>query len=313
MSTNADEGADLWVGLGLAEAASTARVGPAPVAEILAGGRRIRRRRRTVVGALALASAVVLAGGAVTELRPGPVASHPLVPAGAGHGSGTGGPPTTAANQATPATPATPATTAAAPPVRDPFTPVRAVVGEGTTPDGKQWKLWRAVWPTAPRERAYEQALALWQERSPYDSAVDKPTKEFVDQYYDPNADVTNTYFTVDGVRLSHDATGTSPAPGKLDPRAGTYIAGGLLGARGKGDTVAPDEIVGLTLGPDIARVKVTWTDGTVTEPPLVTVGDSPMRAAVVARPAGKTARLWEYFDRDGRTVPDSGEQFLTR
>ncbi|MFD8706908.1 hypothetical protein ACFV1W_30615 [Kitasatospora sp. NPDC059648] len=310
MSTNANEDAGLWVGLGLAEAASTARVGPAPVAEILAGGRRIRRRRRTVVGALALASVVVLAGGAVTELRPGSAASHPLVPAGTGHGPGTGGPPATPATPTTPATP--PATTATSPP-RDPFTPVRVVLGEGTTPDGKQWKLWRAVWPTAPRERAYEQALALWQERSPYDSAVGKPTKEFVDQYYDPDADVVNTYFTVDGVRLSHDAAGTSPAPGKLDPRNGTYIAGGLLGARGKGDTVAPGEIVGLTLGPDIARVRVTWTDGTVTEPPLVTVADSPLREAVVVRPEGKTARLWEYFDRDGRTVPDSGEQFLTR
>ncbi|MEU6966450.1 hypothetical protein AB0A71_01695 [Kitasatospora aureofaciens] len=306
MSTNANGDADLWVGLGLAEAASTARIGPAPVADILAGGRRIRRRRRTVVGALALASVVVLAGGAVSELRPGSAVSHPLVPAGPGHGSGTGGPPTAAA------APVSPTPTTAAPPVRDPFTPVRVVVGEGTTPEGKQWKLWRAVWPTAPRERAYEQALALWQERSPYDSAVSKPTKEFVDQYYDPDSDVVNTYFTVDGVRLSHDAAGTSPAPGKLGPRDGTYIGGGLLGARGKGDTVAPGEIVGLSLGPDIARVKVTWTDGTVTEPPLVTVADSPLREAVVARPEGRTARLWEYFDRNGNKVPDSGAQFLT-
>ncbi|MFI9359561.1 hypothetical protein ACIG5E_00635 [Kitasatospora sp. NPDC053057] len=301
MSMNTDEGAGLWVGLGLAEAASTARIGPAPVADILAGGRRIRRRRRTVVGALALASVVVLAGGAVTELRPEPAASHSLVPAGIGQGSGTGGPPTTAA------------TTTAVPPVRDPFTPVRVMIGLGTTPDGKVWKAWQALWPTAPRERAYDQALAVWQERSPYDPAVSKPTKEFVDQYYDPGSDVIDTYFTVDGVRLGHDTVGTSPAPGKLDPRDGTYIGGGLLGARGKGDTVAPGEIVGLTLGPDIGRVKVTWTDGTVTEPPIVGVADSPVRQAVVARPEGKTAKLWEYFDRIGRKIPDSGGQFLTQ
>ncbi|MBD0696134.1 hypothetical protein BG452_23215 [Streptomyces sp. CBMA123] len=295
------EDTDLWVGLGLAEAASTARIGPVPVVDIMAGGRRIRRRRRTVVGALALASAVVLAGGAISELRPVPTASQPLVAAGTGHGAGTGGPPT--------ATPG--ATTTPAP--RDPFTPVRVVVGQGTTPDGKQWKLWRAVWPTAPKDRAYEQALAMWQERSPYDSALTKPTKEFVDQYYDADSDIANTYFTVDGVRLSHDSEGTTPAPGKLDPREGAYISGGLLGARGKDDTVAPGEIIGLSLGPDIARVKVTWTDGTTTEPQIVTVADSPLRSVVLARPEGKTAKLWEYFDKAGTKLPDSGEQFLTR
>ncbi|MFD5461611.1 hypothetical protein ACFWIQ_02125 [Kitasatospora sp. NPDC127059] len=300
-NAEADKDTDLWVGLGLAEAASTARIGPVPVADIMAGGRRIRRRRRTVVGALALASAVVLAGGALSELHPVPTASQPLVAAGTGHGAGTGGPPS-----ATPGAAATPA-------ARDPFTPVRVVVGEGTTPDGKQWKLWRAVWPTAPKDRAFEQALAVWQERSPYDSALTKPTKEFVDQYYDPKSDIANTYFTVDGIRLSHDSTGTTPSPGELDPRERTSIAGGLLGARGKGDTVAPGEIIGLTLGPDIARVKVTWTDGSTTEPQIVTVADSPLREAVVARPEGKTAKLWEYFDKAGAKVPDSGEQFLTR
>ncbi|MET8624053.1 hypothetical protein ABZW30_09930 [Kitasatospora sp. NPDC004669] len=296
MSADADKGTDLWVGLGLAEAAAGAKVGPAPVADILAGGRRIRRRRRTVVGALALASAVVLAGGALAELRPEPAASRSLVPAGTGLGSGTGGP--LSASATTPA-------------VRDPFTPVRVVLGQGTTPDGKEWKLWRALWPVAPRERAYEQALAVWQERSPYDSAVTKPTKEFVDHYYDPDSDVINTYFTVDGVRLSHDAAGITPSPGKLDPRNGAYIAGGLEGHRGKGDTVAPLDVVGLSLGPDIARVKVTWTDGTVTEPPFVTVADSPLRQMVVARPEGKKAKLWEYFDRNGNKLPDSGCQFL--
>ncbi|MER7668340.1 hypothetical protein ABTY61_07710 [Kitasatospora sp. NPDC096128] len=293
----AGQDTDLWVGLGLAEAASTARIGPVPVADIVAGGRRIRRRRRTAVGALALASVVVLAGGAITQLRPDPAASHPLVAAGTGHGAGTGGPPTPA--------PATPA-------ARDPFTPLRVVLGQGTTADGKEWKLWRAVWPTAPKDRAYEQALAVWQERSPYDSAIGKPTPEYVDRYYNADSDVINTYFTVDGVRQSHDSEGVTPAPGKLDPRDGTYIAGGLEGARGKGDTVAPGDIVGLSLGPDIARVKVTWTDGSVTEPTIVTVGDLPLHQAVVARPAGKKAELWEFFDKDGAKVPDSGSQFLT-
>ncbi|MER7846361.1 hypothetical protein ABTZ03_20675 [Kitasatospora sp. NPDC096077] len=286
---------DLWVGLGLAEAASTARIGPAPVADILAGGRRIRRRRRSVVGALALASVLVLAGGAITELRPEPTAGHPLVPAGSGLGSGTGGPPSAAATPA----------------VRDPLTPVRVPLEQGTTADGKLWILWQALWPAAPKERAYAQALAVWQDRSPFDQTLTRPTEDFVNRYYDPDVDVTNTYFTLDGERLGHDAEGTAPSPGKLDPRNGAYLSGGAPGHRGKGDTVAPADVVTLAVGPDIARVKVTWTDGTVTEPPLVSVGDSPLRHVTVARPEGKKAKLWEYLDRNDVQLPDSGEQFF--
>ncbi|MEV7599262.1 hypothetical protein AB0O91_17970 [Kitasatospora sp. NPDC089797] len=287
--------ADVWVGLGLAEAASTARIGPAPVADILAGGRRIRQRRRTVVGALALASVLVLAGGAVTELRPQPTAGHPLVPAGSAPGSGTGGPPSTAA----------------APAVRDPLTPVRVALDQGTRADGKLWILWQALWPAAPKERAYEQALAVWQDRSPFDPALTKPTEDFVDRYYNPDVDVTNTYFTLDGERLGHDDEGTAPSPGKLDPRSGASLSGIAPGHRGKGDTLAPADVVTLAVGPDVARVKVTWTDGTVTEPPLVSVGDSPLRHVTLARPYGKTAKLWEYLDRNDARLPDSGEQFF--
>ncbi|MGW1173272.1 hypothetical protein ACWD4P_06050 [Kitasatospora sp. NPDC002543] len=293
--TDVNDGGDLWVGLGLAEAAAGARIGPAPVADIVAGGRRLRHRRRTVVGAVALASVVVLAGGALARLGPGPASAPATGPAGIG--------------AVPPSATAAPSGTAT---VRDPLTPVRVLLGEGRTPDGKQWQLWEALWPEAPEERAFEQAMAVWKERSRYDSAVSEPTEEYVRRYRQPDSDVVNVYFTVDGVRQSHDSEGTQAAPGTVDPRSRTSFGGGLVGHRGKGDTVAPLDVVLLSLGPDVGRVVVTWADGTSTEPQPVTVADSPIRALVVARPGKKRAISWQFFDRDGHALPDAGAKYLT-
>ncbi len=195
--------------------------------------------------------------------------------------------------------------------MRDPFTPVRVRLGQGVV-NGRTWELWQALWPVAPKERAYEQALAVWQERAPYDPAVTKPTEDFVLHYYDPDSDVTNTYFTLDGVRLGHDSEGITPSPGKLDPRAADLFGGGLEGHRGKGDTVAPLDVVHLSIGPAVGRVVVTWADGTTTEPQPVTVGDSPTRHLVVARPGAMRAKSWQFFDTNGNKLPDAGAKYLT-
>ncbi|WP_051710423.1 hypothetical protein [Streptomyces sp. NRRL S-350] len=296
-STDVTDDRDLWVGLGLAEAAAGATVGAAPVSDILAGGRRLRRRRRTVVGALALASVVTLAGAAMAQLHPEPGAGR-LSPAGTGPVVAPAGVPT--AGSAAPATAG----------VRDPLVPVRVRIGQGVV-GGDTWELWQALWPAAPKERAYEQALAVWQERAPYDPSDTKPTEGYVRQYYDPDSDVTDTYFTVNGVRLGHDLQGTTASPGKLDPRDATSFSGGLMGHWGKGDTVAPLDVVHLSIGPDVGRVLVTWTDGTTTEPRAVTVGDSPTRHMVVARPGALRATSWQFFDKDGNKLPDAGARFL--
>ncbi|MFF4920053.1 hypothetical protein ACFY4B_05665 [Kitasatospora sp. NPDC001261] len=302
-----DDGTDLWVGLGLAEAAAGARIGPAPVTDILAGGRRLRHRRRTVVGAAALAAAVALTGGALAQLRPGPAPAHGIGPAGVGAAPT---PTLTVANTPGLGTPLPPNGTA--PAFRNPLTPVRVLLGQGLTPDGKQWQLWEALWPEAPRERAFEQATAVWEERSRYDSAVSKPTEEYVQRYWQPDCDVTNVYFTVDGVRLSHDSDGAQAAPGKVDPRNRTVFGGGLVGHRGKGDTVAPLDVVLLSIGPDVGRVVVTWADGSTTEPTPVTVADSPIRELVVARPGTMRAKSWQFFDKDGNKLPDAGAKYFT-
>ncbi|MEU1282702.1 hypothetical protein [Kitasatospora sp. NPDC005856] len=296
-----DDGRDLWVGLGLAEAAAGARIGPVPVADIVAGGRRLRHRRRTVVGTVALAAVVALSGGALAQLRPNPSPAHGIGPAEIG---------AVLAPAAT-AAPTAPATSTA-PVVRDPLTPTRVLLGEGRTPDGKHWQLWEALWPVAPRERAFEQATAVWEERSRYDSAVAKPTPEYVQRYWQPDCDVTNVYFTLDGERLSHDSEGAQPAPGTVDPRRRTEFGGGLVGHRGKGDTVAPLDVVLLSLGPDVGRVVVTWMDGSTTEPPSVTVADSPIREMVVARPGTMRAKSWQFFDKDGNRLPDADAKYLT-
>lgn len=300
MTGNDAQDRDVWLGLGLAEAASGAKVGPVPLADIMAGGRRIRRRRRTVVGALALASAVALGGGALTQLHQAPVAT-----------TAAGGPGTAALapGASAPTTPATPAATPAAA-AKDPLKPQRVLLAEGVA-DGKSWKMWRALWPLAPKERAYEQALAVWQERSAYDPAVTRPTEAYVNQYWQPDGDVINDYVEVDGVRVPRDSEGTVLAAGHLPPQAmlQTTFSAGLLGHRGKDDPTPPYpvELGGVGIGPAVDKVVITWSDGTKTEPKPVTVGDSPIREIVLAQPKGKRATLWEFFDRDGKALPNDG------
>ncbi|WP_316524528.1 hypothetical protein [Kitasatospora brasiliensis] len=288
----AGKGPDVWVGLGLAEAAGGARIGPAPVADIMAGGRRLRRRRRTVVGAAVLAAAVALAGGAVAQLRPDRAASQ-VAPAGVG------------------TVPAPTHSPTATPAVRDPLTPVRTLVGEGTTPGGKPWQLWAALWPLAPKERAFEQATAVREELRRYDAKVELPTEEYVRQYWQPDDDVITVYLMVDGVRLGHALEWDLPAPGKVPPTMQTNVNGGLVARSSKDGIVPPVDLVHFMLGPDVGRVVVTWEDGSTTEPQAVTMGDSPFREMAVARKGTMLAKSWAFYDKDGKLIPEADGAYL--
>ncbi|MFF3004197.1 hypothetical protein ACFVTF_15480 [Kitasatospora sp. NPDC057940] len=302
MGAAGDDG-DVWVGLGLAEVASGARVGPAPMADIMAGGRRIRRRRRSVVGALALASVVVLGGGTMAGLHSSPASSgsQSLVPANGGPGGGTGGGPA-----------AQPSGSATA--ERDPLTPVRVPIAQGETPDGKKWQLFTALWPVAPKDKAYEQAVAVWKERHAVDSSLDQPTEEYVQHYWQPNEDVVNDYVTLDGVRQPSDIQNSYPAPGHVPEGMADTFSGALVGARDKAGTPGPlpIKLAVMALGPDVGKVLVTWSDGSVMEPWLKAVGDSPYQRLVVAEQPGKKVTSWQFFDKKGAELPNAGEKMLT-
>ncbi|BAJ31132.1 MULTISPECIES: hypothetical protein [Kitasatospora] len=292
----------MWVELGLAGAAAEVAVGPVPVDGIVAGGRRIRRRRRTAVGALALAAVTVLGGGAAAGL--------PGAPGGAGTAREIG-----PAALGGPASPSGPASAPASAPtaVRDPLTPVRVLIGQGVV-DGREWQLWEALWPLAPQERAYEQALAVWQERHAVDPGLEAPTEAYVRQYWQPGEDVVNTYATLDGVRQKDDEQGGYPAPGHLEPWMADTFSGGLLAARDKDFRPGPLPVTlaVLALGPGIDKTVVTWTDGTVSELRPVTVGDSPYRRLVVAERPGVKVASWGFYDRSGAALPNAGEKMLT-
>ncbi|MFJ4680186.1 hypothetical protein [Kitasatospora sp. NPDC088783] len=87
-----------------------------------------------------------------------------------------------------------------------------------------------------------------------------------------------------------------------------------MMAARTKGDHPGPLPVAlaVMAFGPDIAKVVVTWDDGTASEPPLVTVGDSPYRRTVVPEQGGKRAVSWQFFDRSGTEVPNAGEDMLS-
>ncbi|MFJ1756226.1 hypothetical protein [Kitasatospora sp. NPDC088134] len=291
-NTMADNGGQ-WIGQELAGAASEVRIGSVPMESIMAGGRRMRQRRRSAIGAVALASAVVLGGGVAAGLDGRP-AAHPvqasaplsLVDAGAG---------------------------SVAPVAKDPLQPVRVVIGQGTV-DGKEWKLWEALWPLAPQDRAYDQAVALWQERSAVDPSLPKPTPAYVQQYWQPKDDVVNVYATLDGVRQKYDTEGSTPARAGFDPRMAKVFGGGVMGPSNKSGTPGPLplRLAVLSLGPDVAKTVVTWADGTVTEPQAVTVGDSPTRRVVVAERPGVKALSWKFFDNDGKELPENTQTMFT-
>ncbi|MCG6497915.1 hypothetical protein [Kitasatospora sp. A2-31] len=304
----AADGATALIGSGLAEAAEAVRVGPAPVGAAVAGGRRIRRRRRTLVGAVVLGSAVLVAGAGAVGLHDGPAAAGVAVPAAGGPAPLVEPGPVVPEPAVGPAVPPAVGSGVEASPrgERDPLSAARTVVGEGTA-DGRAWKAVAALWPAAAdRLQALAQARTIWQEQRTAGSDLTEPTAAAIDQYWQPGQDIVDVYLTVDGVRMPDDHTFLTPAPGA---RAGTGLTGAtgegaLIGYRGKGETEPPVDVLVVAVGPSVGRATVTWTDGTTSEVPLRGLGTgSESRWLVMSRPAGAKASAWHLYDRQGSPI----------
>ncbi|MFI9331135.1 hypothetical protein ACIGZJ_26795 [Kitasatospora sp. NPDC052868] len=283
---------DEAVARGLTGLAEGLEIGPVPYDRVVAGGRRRRLRRRSAaVGALALA--VVAVAGGVAALGPnGSGRVTAVTAAGAPSGVAPGAGPT-----------ATATVTAAA---RDPFTPVRVALAQGSS-NGRAWTAWAALWPAAAKEQALRQAQLIWQDQHAAGSDLPEPTQDFVRQYWQEGEDVVNLYLTLDGRRLPVDATHTTPSPqGQLGAVADRYgtLTGSAIGPRNKGGTDGPmlgaPDVVLVKVRASTARLVASWPDGTTFEPPLVTVGDSPVRWAAIPRQADRPGGKIRVYGADG-------------
>ncbi|WP_327679414.1 hypothetical protein [Kitasatospora sp. NBC_00458] len=305
-SAGAVEGAEAVV-RELSGLAGTVRIGPVPYAAVQAGGRRrVVRRRSLLTGVMALAvvagvgGVAAVNGGVNPSAGPGPLAaaSAPLAP-----GAQSAQAPATAAGQSTaPGQTATPAPA-------DPLTPVRVRMASGTK-DGKPWTAWAALWPAVSKEQALQQAELIWQEDKAAGATDSPPTQDYVDQYRHAGHDQVVFYLVMDGKRVSRSQQSEQPArgvtpfwgtppPGSTPPGWVDDLFGGVAfhawAKNGADDPFYGAPAVGFfPVGPEAARAEAKWADGTVTQPPIVTIGDSPVRwFAVVGEPDSYKAALY--------------------
>ncbi|MGW4383103.1 hypothetical protein [Kitasatospora sp. NPDC004531] len=341
-----DAGGELPVELGLAAAAAEVTIGPVPVEGIVAGGRRIRRRRRSALGALTLASVVALGGGTAAGLNGlgGNGRTAQALQAGDGaeggecirvsghttpvvteHGPGertmfeettipcSSPPPQPAGDRATPegGKPA-PSSSASSSAQRDPLQPVRQLAARGGLDGGRNWQLWESLWPAAPKDKAYEQAVLIWEERRRFDPALEKPTEPSVKDSWKPDQDVVDFYAELDGARVGPDTLSTVPAPGRLSPEQAKSVRGSVLGAPGTPGAL-PTRLAVLVLGPDVDRVETVWSDQGRADAAVkdLQLGGSPYRVAVVREQPGARVVQWRFFDRQGVELPDPGLRLL--
>lgn len=286
----------------LAGLADAVEVGPAPLAEVLAGGRRRLRRRRAALGGAALMTLGVLAGGVLVgagHLPAGPAGGGPAGQAVVG---GTSSPSRSASPSAVVA--------------GDPFTPVRALLAQGTA-DGKQWQAWAALWPAGTRDQAWHQAELIWQEGHAAGSNHEEPTEAFAREYWHADADKVNVYVVVDGHRKPVDQVLETPNRHDQSPHGGMGMWGASvdvyqragLGTGGKDGPGAPDNGLG-SAGPEfagiaqrVAKVVIAYPDGTTAEAPLVTLADSPIRWTAFSLTDHSRGSVVSFYDAQGQLL----------
>lgn len=268
----------------LADLAGELVIGPVPSERVVAGGRRRRRRRLLRTAGAAVAAAAVVVGGTVAAVD-GSDRSRDVV---------------SAAATASPTGSAAPASPTAA--ARDPFTPVRAVIAEGTS-GGRKWQAWAALWPQTTQVQAVEQDGLIWRDRHSAIPYLPHSTPEQVLLGWRPGRDLVNLYLTVDGKRLVNDTVHDVEAPPgpTPDPSRTPGLSGALLGL--KGGEMGSTPVLVASVEPEVARVVCTWADGSTSEPALVTVGDSRVRWFALPQKAGVTAEAIRTYAADGRLL----------
>ncbi|MEU8514475.1 hypothetical protein AB0C76_23200 [Kitasatospora sp. NPDC048722] len=292
----------------LSDLAGSIEAGAVPYDRLVGRGRRRLRRRRLLTVAAAGAVAVAVAGAAS---------------AFGGYGAGTGGAavvaaPTVAAAPSTPPA-ASGAPSAASGPspsggpsgaARDPFTPIRVKIGEGSL-NGRTWQAWVAEWPSPTTERdALRQAETIRAERGGVGPDARSLLPRNSAGKWLPDYDLANLYYTVDGKRQAEDVVQSVRAPG--GPSGGGL--GGAAASLGLKDTAKsglPPVLVG-SAAPDVAKIVITWETGGSTEVVPVTAADSTMRwYGLMAKP-GSGVRNYTDYAADGSVLRSSDHWLRT-
>ncbi|PYC81367.1 hypothetical protein C7C46_11685 [Streptomyces tateyamensis] len=279
----------------LADLAGAVPVGPPPLAQLLTGGRRRLRRRRTAAVTATVAACLLLGGTAL--LGPDHRSAAPVPPAGppspSAHGGRTFGP-------------------------LDPFTPDRAVVGEGTTPSGQHWQAWVARWPAATEQQSLQQAQQIWQEQHAAGNLRLEPTKKSLEGSWVAYLDVCDLYVTVDGVRQPLDAETLVPGrASELNAFASRDQPGLALGRR---PLYPPNDHLDNHLGdqwltfvevrPEVTRAVVHQADGSTLELRPAALGDSSVHWIAFARSDAAKGGTLELYAADGTLLGSSGHWF---
>ncbi|MFD7455523.1 hypothetical protein [Kitasatospora sp. NPDC059827] len=207
--------------------------------------------------------------------------------------------PTVSSAGAAPTASATPSPSR---PARDPFSPLRVKINEGTV-SGHALEAWIALWPAAPTAAdGLAQGRLIQQERRTVDPRLPDDPQGGGIQPWTPNTDRAEVYLTVDGKRQPGDFVDPVPGPGGTaqdDP-------GAVIGGRGLNrvvDTGGSPQMVVVKVRPEVERVVVRWESGMVIEAEPVAVGDSPVRWYAVIRIPGSGNNTVVSYAADGSVL----------
>ncbi len=280
-----------------ADLAATVEVGPPPIADLVRGGRRRLRQRRASVAAVALTACVVLGGTAMFGL------DH----------RGTG------AATVQPAAPPSPTVqTGRTLGPLDPFTPTRAMVAQGTAPNGNPWQAWIARWPAATEDQDLQQAKLIWQEQHAAGAKLPVPTEQSARQYWMAGYDRIDLYVVVNGIRQPADEVTTMPGRtfGSQIREQQGWMSGIVVGRDTKDGPTAVDNGLGSTaivfaeIGPETTEAVVRHTDGSTIDLRPISAGDSPIRWIAFARSDATHGSTVQLYGPTGTLLATNDESF---